>query len=920
MFSLFETYPVRTIALATAALTLTACVTVPTIPEATAKSTAAATPAPAKPQAPAASTPAAAAAAPPAARPGEPPPLRPFADVIKDAKEIKGLFTLWQKDEKLWIEIRPEQLDQRFLMSTVLARGIAQLPFVPGLLGDEHMASFRRIGNQVQLIAHNTLFRTVDDSPLARAARESVSDSLLGSVAVVSAPHAERKSFLIESNPLLLADIAGINTLIDTAFRLGYALDARNSAIERARGNTDETTIGVSLHYAVAKLPAPPPTPPAPGTPMPTPPRALPDARSFFVGIQYRFAALPTPPMAVRIADERVGYFVSEYRDLAGDYSKEARVRVVNRWRLEKKDPTVTLSPPKQPLVAWLDRNIPADLRPAVEAGVLEWNKAFEQAGFSDAIVVRQQPDNADWDTLEGRHIAVKWFVDSSLGGTAAIGPRQTDPRTGEILYGAVLIPDVWARISGRRFGEVLPPRAQTQGAASLTELLRATDQCTYADDALEQAAFSYQLLVERGDLAQDGEAVRRFIQASIKAVVMHEAGHALGLRHNFKASSAVKLEQLRDAAFTEKNGLSASIMDYVPVNVPLEGEARIGGLQMETLGAYDRWAIEWGYRQFATDTEAKELAGLAARSSTDPMLAYATDEDAGGDADLAFAPPGLDPRTNRFDLGDDSLAYYQRQLKLTRELWTRTQNRKLDADDDYRVYRRNLELGLRQMRGISPNLAKYVGGVYTNRDRVGSGRSLLIPVEAQRQREALRVLTTELFSQESFQFDPDFMRRLGADRFDRSGGPDFSLPSAVLDIQRTVLDQLMSEAVALRLANTEAKSINPRELMSFPEVQAAMTDAVWGELKSGRDIGSLRRNLQREHLRRLAGALVRPISTIAADVRSVQRQEAEKLVVQLRRALADRKTRSDVAQAHLLESLTTLREALAAPMYKTGV
>ena len=846
-------------------------------------------------------------AAPQPALPAETSP-RAFADVVKGAREIKGQFTLWRKDEKVWIEIRPEQLDQPFLFSTVLSKGIAQLPFVPGLLGNSEVASFHRVGNQLQLIARNTLFRTADNSPLARAARDSVSDSILASVPVASAPHAQRKSFLIDANALLFGDIAGIGAAIDAAYRIPYALDVRNSSIERARSGAEETTIAVNLHYAVAKLPA------SPGAP-PTPPRALADPRSFLLGIQYRFAQLPDPPMAVRVADERVGYFVDDFRDLTRDPAHETRVRVVNRWRLEKKDPQAALSEPKRPIVAYLDRNIPVELRPAVEAGVLEWNKAFEQAGFKDAIVVKQQPDDADWDTLEGRHLAIKWFVDSSLGGTAAIGPHQSDPRTGEILYGAVLIPDLWARFAGLRFGEVLPPRAQAAIAPA------GSDQCTYAYSALDQTAFALDLLIERGEFARDSEAARRFVQGSIKEVVMHETGHALGLRHNFVGSSAVRLDQLRDAAFTEKFGLSASVMDYVPDNVPLEGEARSGALQMESIGVYDRWAIEWGYRQFDAADEGGQLASLAARSATDPMLGFATDEDAGGDGDITVAPPGLDPRANRFDLGDDSLAYYQRQLQLTRELIRRTQSRKLDADDDYRLYRRNLERGLRQMRGVAPNLAKYVGGVYVNRDRAGSGRPLLTPVEAGRQRAALRLLASELFSPSSFRFDPYFMQRLGVDPFSRGNGdPDFSLPSAVLDVQRPVLDQLMSETVALRLANAEAKTADPRALVSFAEVQATLTDAVWNELATGSDIGSLRRNLQREHLRRLAGALVRPTSTVAADVRAVQRQQAEKLVAQLARALARRGARSDVAQAHLAESLATLREALAAPLYRSGV
>jgi hypothetical protein len=867
----------------------------------------------------AAESPANAAAAPrPAAASAAQP--RPFAEVIKEARRTEGFFTTWQKDEKLWLELQPDQLDKPFLLSTVLSRGIAQLPFVPGLLGNSEVAAFRRIGNQVQLVALNTGFQAPADSPLQHAVR-AVSDSLLASGTVASADHPERKSFLVDANALLLTDLPGLSTVIETAFRVPYALDRANSAIDRVRVSSESTAIAVSLHFAVPKLPAPPATPPAPGTPRPTPPRAVPDPRSFFLGMQYRFAPLPAEPMPVRLADERVGYFVTEYRDLAADYSKDSRTRVIHRWRLEKKDPSAAISEPKQPIVAYLDRNIPADLRPAVEAGVLEWNKAFAQAGFSNAIVVRQQPDDADWDVLEGKHLAVKWFVDSTTGGTSAIGPSQVDPRTGEILYGAALIPEVWARFSGSRFVETLPPRAQEQPQA--VHAHGPGETCSFALDALEQASFSFELLAARGQLVSDSAAARAFVDAAIKEVVMHEVGHALGLRHNFRASTAFSSAQLRDRAFTAANGLSASIMDYVPDNIPAEAEREIGDVQMRTIGAYDQWAIEFGYRQFAPAEEAAALRSLAARSATDTRLAYATDEDAGGDANVAGVPPGIDPLTNRFDLGTDPLAYFERQFMLVRELWRRTERRPLAADDDFRVNRRNLERGLARLQSAAPGIAKYLGGVYVNRDRAGSGRPLLAPVEAQRQRAALRLLATEVLASDSFRFDPQFMRRLGIDQFARRDGgtirgPDFSLAEAVLRIQRSTLDQLMSESLAQRLADAEPKSEDPRKLLSYAEVQATLADAVWSELRSGRDIDSLRRNLQREHLRRLTAALLKATPAAATDVRPAHRAQALRLQAQLTRATASGRLNA-ATRAHLEESLVTLREALAAPLTRQG-
>lgn len=910
--------PIRTRVAATAlaALVLSGCAS---LGGAVAPSTEAAKPeSPAARPAAAEPANAAAAAARPAAAPAGQP--RPFAEVIKDAQRTEGFVTLWRKDEKLWLELGPDQLDKPFLFSTVLARGVAQLPFVPGLLGDSEVAAFRRIGNQVQLVALNTGFRAPAGSPLQHAVH-AVSDSLLASGTVASADHPERKTFLVDANALLLADVPGLSTIIETAFRIPYALDRANSAIERVRVSAEQTAVAVNLHFSVPKLPAPPATPPAPGTPRPAPPRATPDPRSFFLGVQYRFAPLPAEPMPVRLADERVGYFVTEYRDLAADYSKDTRTRVIHRWRLEKKDPAAPLSEPKQPIIAYLDRNIPADLRPAVEAGVLEWNKAFEQAGFRDAIVARMQPGDADWDVLEGRHLAVKWFVDSSTGGTSAIGPSQVDPRTGEILHGSALIPELWARFAGSRFGEVLPPRAQEQPHGA--DEHSAGETCTFAYDALEQASFSFELLAARGQLVRDSAAARNFVDAAIKEVVMHEVGHALGLRHNFRASTAFRGEQLRDRAFTAENGLSASIMDYLPENIPEEAERQIGEVQMGTIGAYDRWAIEFGYRQFAPDEEASALQSFAARSATDPRLAYATDEDAGGDANIAGFPPGIDPLANRFDLGDDPLAYFSRQLTLARELWRRTERRRLDADDDFQVFRRNLERGLAQFRAATPGIAKYLGGVHVNRDRAGSGRPLLSPVDADKQRQALRLLTREVLASESFRFDPQFMRRLGIDQFARRDGgvlrnPDFSLPEAVLRIQRAALDQLMSESLAQRLADAEPKADDPRLLLSYAEVQATLTDAVWSELRTGRDIDSLRRNLQREHLRRLTAVLLKPTPAAATDVRPAHRAEALRLQAQLARASAS--GRPNVAtRVHLAESLATLREALAAPLTRQG-
>src|SRR5262249_37771860 len=252
-----------------------------------------------------------------------------------------------------------------------------------------------------------------------------------------------------------------------------------------------------------------------------------------------------------------------------------------------------------------------------------------------------------------------------------------------------------------------------------------------------------------------------RFIADDLKQVVMHEVGHALGLRHNFRASTGITFAQLRDAEFVRTHGISNSVMDYVAYNLPLENEKPSVYTQV-TLGAYDYWAIDYAYHEFAPDVEKAELARLAAQSEHDPALAFATDED------VIPAMGGIDPLVNQFDLGDDPLTYYKRRFVLVRELWGRTEKRELKADENLALYRRKLVRGFNQMAFVGPLIAKYIGGVYTSRDLAGAREPLLTPVPVAKQRDALEVVARQIFSSDSFRFDPEFMRRLGIDYLDR--------------------------------------------------------------------------------------------------------------------------------------------------------
>jgi hypothetical protein len=845
--------------------------------------------------------PGAAAAGAPA--PGQP---KPFAEVVKDATELAGLFRVWQKDDKVWLEIAPEQFEVPYFFSVNSSTGLGEKFFFAGMMNDSHLVSFRKVGTQVQLLALNLRYFAQPKTPQARGVREAFSDSLLASAAIVSQPHPERKSVLVEVNALLLADIPGAVGDLERTYRQPYAFDARNSNITKARSAPELTSFNVNAHYSLSRVVQPPAAPGA--TPPAPPPATVPDIRSLFLGWYYNFAKLPDQPMAPRVADDRIGYFGTWRFDYTTDTALTPRINYINRWRLEKQDPAAEISAPKQPIVFWLDRNIPERYRDTVVAGALEWNKAFEKIGFKGAIETRIQPEDADWETFDARHASIRWTT-SARPAFGGIGPSQVDPRTGEILDADIGIDPT--RLRARRIQRVeqVPPPIAPFGE-------RAAMICHYADFNAAELAFALDLLEARGEIGPDSPEAERFVLEDLKDVVMHEVGHALGLRHNFRASTIYTQAQLNDPEFTGSRGIAGSIMEYNAINIALKGE-RQGSYVMGTLGPYDYWAIEYGYRPLPPEQEAGELKRIAARN-VEPQLAFSTDEDAAA---------AMDPDATMGDLGDDPLEFVARRLTLARELLERWQTRELKPGESYSVLRRNIGRGLSQVGTSSMIAARYIGGITVVRDHAGSPRPPLYPISPRRQREALEMLATGIFSFDAFRFKPEFMQRLSVDYLDHNDtfdvglstpGLDYSLPTQVLVIQRNVLNQLMSEAVAQRILDSQAKLPKADHAFRLSELYGGLTAAIWSELKTGKDIELFRRNLQREHANRLAGALVRPSSAMPADARSLLRIQARALRADL--AAAAKAGYSPEAKAHVAETISTLDEALKASLVRQGV
>ena len=852
---------------------------------------------PATPSTPTSVSPASSAPSPTATPPSAPGALRPMKDILKDAKSIPGFFTLHQKDEKVWLEIFPSQLGKPFFFSYNVPRSIGERGLYGSQMGGSKLVEFQKIGNQVQLIAKNTQFFAKEGTPQAQFVAESFSDSLMGSVALVSAPHPETKSILIEANTLLFSDIPGYQTRLEASFRMPFALDTRNTSFATVKSSETLTGLEVKAHFAVSKLSAPPMVPSqVPTTP---PPSTTPDPRSLFVSFYYSFMPLPVP-MAIRMADERVGFFTVARTDYTTDLNVKPKTHLLKRWRLEKKDSGAAVSEPKEPVVYWLDKNIPEKYRASVMQGVLEWNKAFEKAGFKNALVVKQQQATDDFNNMDARHTSIRWFTGADVG--FAIGPSQADPRTGEILDADIGMSDVFARGARRTVIEDMLRVRSNDG-----------EICEHAQEAAEELNYALDLLEARG-LELDSPKADALAQAYVKDIIMHEVGHTLGLRHNFRASTVYDLKQLQDPSFTKLNGIASSVMDYNPFNISPKGEIQ-GEYVMSTLGAYDYWAIEYGYKQFEAGHEAQGLAQILAKANQ-RELQFDTDEDAG-----FGAMGGIDPMVNRFDLGSDPLAYYKRRMQLSRELWERLQNLNLATGESYERLTRSFRSGFSQLARVAPLAAKYIGGVHTRRERAGSNRLLFEPVSAGLQREALQLMTKDFLGTDSFKFKPEFIARLAVDRLESSslqGGLQTSVASLVAGVQKGILDQIYSPAVATRLAEVGMKVNDPRETLGLSDVYDALQDAIWSEAKTGQETSLIRRNLQREQLRRMTDVLVKPSGPWPADARSILRDNARQLSVLLNKTLA-KPGLSKTTRAHYADSLDTLNASLKASMQRAA-
>ncbi|MCC5994807.1 MAG: zinc-dependent metalloprotease [Oceanicaulis sp.] len=763
-----------------------------------------------------------------------------------------GLFPLYRDTENgdLFMEISADLLGEEIIYFTYTENGAPRVGHFRGQFRANRILTFEHRFGKIEIEALNTRFSMDPDNALSRAAEANITRALLAVVDVVAltpageAVEAEEGAegeaaaparYLINAGRLLQSeDMHQIKPIPPTGpaaqnmFQLGR-LDSGRTRVLEARSyplNTD-----VVVEYVFTN-----------DTPRGSIGPEITDPRTVAIRLQHSFIAMPEDGYEPRSDDFRVGYFGQRVTNLT-DTTVTPFDDVINRWRLVKQDPDAEISDPVEPIVWWIENTTPHELRDAIRDAALTWNIAFEAAGFSNAIQVEVQPDDADWDAGDIRYNVLRW-TSSPTPPFGGYGPSFTNPRTGEIIGADIMLEYVF--MTNRiRFSEIFDVAGLTQWLpadmlAEMTgqpELAHVHDHahgemCNFAEHLQFETQAALAALQARGATQIELDELQR---QSLAYLVIHEIGHTLGLMHNMRATAAVPLEHLHDG-----RPVTNSIMDYPAINIAPAGVEQ-GQYAVDLPGPYDIWAIQYGY---TADEDA--LPAILARS-TEPELAF------GNDADDMRAPGrGIDPRVMINDLSDDPVGWAAQRVQVINETLATLPDVFEREGESYQGLLTSYLILSGQRFGAANVATRHIAGVYNNRAVVGQpgAERPFVPVPEAKQKEALRVLEAAMFSPDAFTIEEAFADRLQRQRrfFDHFGtNEDPSLHSRAFTQQMALLAHLTHPNVLDRLQDSRRYG----GTYSAAEYMRDLTRIMYAADVGG-EPNTYRQNLQVAYLQRL--------------------------------------------------------------------
>lgn len=655
-------------------------------------------------------------------------------------EKLEGFMNILHETEKdkYYLIIEKNKLNKEFIYFTYILNGPQAVGASGGSLGEGYILEFRMFKDDIGLYKINTKFTYDEPNKITQSKLTNIIEAFMGRFKVEVK---EEDRFLISADKLFLSEIlTSVTPNIPREYAEYYdlnlgKLDKEKTYITDIRNYPKNTAVEINYGFFNAK--------PKPSGSV----DAVADKRYTFISARHLFVEMPDDKFEPRVADQRVGYFSQKVTDLSTYDTYPAR-DLMNRWRLVKKNPDAELSEPVEPIVFWVENSTPEEIRPFVVKGIEGWNAAFEEAGFKNAVVAKIQPDDAEWDAGDVQYNVVRWASTPSPR-YAGYGPSIANPRTGEII------------------------------AADIVQEFNAIKR-----------GYTYRKL---WGYSEDKDPLEQWIVS----LTMHEVGHTLGLRHNFKSSWIYDADEIHDTSITGKSHIG-SVMDYDPINIAPEGKEQ-GNYFPHAPGLYDRWAIKFGYTPNLSDSEREEILS----QSVLPELIYGTDGDAMGS-------PGsnIDPRAKRYDLSGDPVKYTSERIDVINSKIKELPSIYLTEGETSTEFRSTFFSLTREKGRFMEGVSRLIGGVYSN--RVVNGQEGITPFEAvayDDQKNAMNLISTKLLSNNAFTFDPEILKYLQSEKraaySPSRGNEDPQLHDLVLGMQGRVLAHILHPRVMQRLVDS---------------------------------------------------------------------------------------------------------------------